>query len=452
MRIVRQGARLNVAEIGDLQAAFDQLPEAGGVLHLPAGTYEIDTTVGCALRDGQHLHLCGDGRSTVLRFTATDGSPLLDLSGVKDSWWPDLKITIRDLVFEGNHASGDALLLRWPNDALIDACAFHHFGGTAIRITPQATNVTVRDCWMRDCQRALHADNLHHLTLHGMQTRSQQDGQVQREHVYIGKHCREVRIVNNHFAYGHAEAIVLDGTAQHVVANNTIEGFPVGIRAVDCRDIAITGNYLHCPTGILLEERNTGFAIANNLFTDNCDHAIAVHAAEGAGGHAITGNVVRQSAYESGQRGFDLSDAGPCVVTGNVFEDLTAEPAVAASEAAAHALAGNLTLDTLAQALGDRPAATPPAADSPWYPLYRKLLSLPPAADRFILPFWQFKTLLGTAAVAASGQPGWWRNDPAQPQAAAWLAAGWLVTLAYRIEGRIVLRRQPGADTGGQLA
>jgi hypothetical protein len=443
MRILGQGCRLDVAEVGDLQTAFAQLPAPGGVLHLPAGTYEIDQTVRFALRDRQHLHLCGDGRATVLRYTATDGSPLLDLSGIEGSWWPDLKITIRDIVFEGNYKCGDALLLRWPNDALIDACAFHHFGGTAIRITPQATNVTVRDCWMRDCQRALHADNLHHLTLHGMQTRSQRDGQIQREHVYIGRHCREVRIVNNHLAYGHAEGIVLDGTAQHVIANNTIEGFPVGIRAIDCRDIAISANYLHCETGVLMQERNTGFAIANNICTDNNQGAIVVRDADGAGGHTITGNIIRQSAYQSGQRGFDLGDAGPCAVTGNVFEDLSETPAIQTMEHAQHTLAGNLVLDTAEQAAeaisGGVPS--PPSPDAPWYPLYGKLSSLPAETESCIVSFSQIGRLLGAAAEEANHTPGWWRNDPRQPQAAAWLAAGWVVALAYRIEGRIVLRR-----------
>ncbi|MBT7163048.1 MAG: right-handed parallel beta-helix repeat-containing protein [Victivallales bacterium] len=444
MRIVSQGVRLNVAEVGDLQAAFDQLPDQGGVLHLPAGIYEIDRTVHFDLREGKHLQLCGDGRGTVLRYTATDGSPMIDLCGVVGSWWPNLKITIRDLAFEGNYDCGDALLLRYPNDALIDACSFHHFGDTAIRITPQATNVTVRDCWMRDCQRALHADNLHHLTLHGMQTRSQNGGQIQREHVYIGRHCREVRIVNNHFAYGHAEGIILDGTAQHVVANNTIEGFPIGIRAVDCRDIAITSNYLHCDTGILMQEHNSGFAIANNICTDNDQGALVFRDAGGAGGHTITGNIIRQSVYETGQQGIDLGDAGPCVVSGNVFEDLTVQPPIAGSYAADHALADNLDLDlrelaTQAMPAGDLPP--PPPSDTPWFPLYEHLQSIPADTNRCIIALGQINRLLGDAAEAASTQPGWWRNEPAQPQAAAWLAAGWLVTLAYRIEGRAVLAR-----------
>ena len=446
MRVVEQGCVLDVAKVGDLQAAFAQLPAAGGVLRLPAGTYEIDRTVQVALRDRQHLLLCGDGRATVIRYAARDGSPLLDLCGVEGSWWPDLKITIRDIVFEGNHECGDALLLRYPNDALVDACAFHHFGGTAIRITPQATNVTIRDCWMRDCRRALHADNLHHLTLHGMQTRSEKDGLVQREHVYIGKHCREVRIVNNHFAYGHAEAIVLDGTAQHIVANNTIEGFPVGIRAVDCRDIAISANYLHCDTGILMEERNTGFAIAGNICTANGQGAIVVRNADGAGGHTIAGNVIRRSAYDSEQRGIDLGDAGPCVVSGNLVEDVTSPPAIGADSASHHEWSANLAIDT-----ADRAAATvsgnnrppPPPPDAPWFPLYEKLASLPAETDQFIVSFGQIRTYLRDAAENANRTPGWWRNDPDLPQAAAWLAAGWLVALAYRIEGRIVLRRIP---------
>ncbi len=78
---MQRGARLDAAEIGDLQEALNRLPEQGGVVHLPAGIYDIERTVVCTLKQGQHLDLTGDGRATVIRFTAGGGRPLLDLRG-----------------------------------------------------------------------------------------------------------------------------------------------------------------------------------------------------------------------------------------------------------------------------------------------------------------------------------------------------------------------------------
>ncbi|MBT3377786.1 MAG: right-handed parallel beta-helix repeat-containing protein [Lentisphaerae bacterium] len=444
MRTVLHGAQIDVTESGDLQEAVRTLPPEGGAIHVPAGTYEIDRTVLCELAEGQHLHLYGDGRASVLVFTGKDGSPFFSVRGVENSWWPDLRVTFRDLSFVGNHASGDALFLRWPNDMLIDSCFFHGFGGTAIRVTPNASNVCVRDCWMRDCRRALHADNLHHLTFRGNQTRSMKDGLVQDEQIYIGRHCREVRLVDNHLAYGHAEAIILDGTAQHAVCNNMIEGFQTGIAAVDCRDITICANYIHCPQGILLTGDTRGFVVSGNIFTNNSEGALMVTESLGSGGHVLTGNVVRQSVYNDGQRGFDLGDAVACVVRDNVFEDLDDGLAVRATRSWLGGEQGNIVSDTLAHAAGecdvDPDVALEPG--SAYQPLFEYLESVDSDVGRLTLTSWELRRIVGEAIPAeAWEEPGWWANTAETPQGRAWLSAGWLIVIAKRIEGRVVLAR-----------
>ena len=192
--------RINAREAGGLQAALDALPDTGGTVWLPAGTYEFTATVEKRLTAGQHLFLVGEGRATVLVNGNRLGEPLLRIVGAEGQWWPDLKITIRDITFAGTRLSGDALVVAYPNDTLIDACSFIGHGGTAVYLKTQGTNATCRDCWMRDCKHALRAENIHHLTLHGNQTRSMQGGQEQAEQVYLDRNCREVRIVNNHLA------------------------------------------------------------------------------------------------------------------------------------------------------------------------------------------------------------------------------------------------------------
>ncbi len=444
MKTLYRATQVNAAEVGDLQAALDLLPPQGGDVYLPAGCYEVDQTVTCHLKEGQHLCLHGDGRATVIRYTAVDGSPLLALDGVPDSWWPDLRITLRDLTLVGNDRCGDGLHLRWPNDALVDACSFFGFGGAAVTITPHATNVTIRDCWMRDCRRVLHADNLHHLTFHGNQTRSRAGGLVQREHVYIGRHCREVRIVNNHLAYGQAEAIVLDGTAQHVIANNTIEGFTVGIRANDCRDLAISANYLHSPTGVLIEGDSRGIVVTGNLFTDNSEQAVRIARSFGSGGHVISSNVIRQSVYNDGQGGIDLGDAVDCVVQGNVLEDVSRGDSITGAGDGRHTCTGNRPSDCAGRARAAM-VGTCPVCESgnPFRALSAWLSTQAPETTRVTLAFWEWRRMSGGALPAeAEADTGWWRNDPTTPQARAWLGAGWLVVTVHRIEGRVVFARQ----------
>ena len=350
---------IDVSRVGGLQAALDLLPAHGGTVYVPAGTHPINRPVVKKLNEGQHLFLVGDGRASVLVNTSTHGDDLLRITGVEGSWWPDLRTTIRDLSLVGNYASGSALVVAYPNDTMIDGCFFIGHGAQAIHLKPHGTNVTVRDCWLRDCKRGLRADNIHHLTFHGNQTRSLQGGQTQQEHVFLNWSCREVRIVNNHIAYGHDRGIVLDGTAQHVIANNTIEGFDVAIDARGigveqprdrCRDITINANYIHAHTGLRLVGECRGFGITGNDFINNTRAAVAIEHGQDGGTHSITGNVVRKSVYDGvfvkaaspDQGGFRLGDCQDCVVTGNVLDGVHPGPGISAGPGGGrHVITGN---------------------------------------------------------------------------------------------------------------
>lgn len=337
---------IDAGEAGGVQEALDALPADGGTVHIPAGRREIDRPLEIALAERQHLYLQGEGRASVLVNTSTSGDPLLSIVGAVGKWWPDLTITVRDISFVGNHASGDALVVDHPNDTMIDACFFIGHGGTAVRFASKGTNATVRDCWMRDCKRALSAENLHHLTMHGNQTRRLNEGQVQREHIYIDRNCREVRIVNNHFAYGDAEGIILDGTAQHVVANNTIEGFQRCIYVLGCRDLAINSNYLHGPHAVVLAGECDGITITGNTMINNTEAAVLIEDASGSGGHVISSNIIRKSVYaeiveDKRQGGIDLGAAYNCLVAANILEDVTGDAAIVALGGGGHVVSGN---------------------------------------------------------------------------------------------------------------
>ncbi|HCA47001.1 MAG TPA: hypothetical protein DEP45_06420 [Armatimonadetes bacterium] len=351
-----RGQWIDAAEAGGIQQALDALPPAGGTVHVPAGRWEVDRTLEIALNERQHLCLQGEGRASVLVNTSTSGEPLLSIAGALGQWWPDLTITVRDLSFVGNRASGDALLVDHPNDTLVDACFFIGHGGTAVRFVSKGTNTTVRDCWMRDCRRALSAENLHHLTMHGNQTRRLNEGQIQEEHVYIDRNCREIRIVNNHFAYGDAEGIILDGTAQHVIANNTIEGFQRCIYAISSRDLVINANYLHGPHAVVLAGTCNGVAITGNTMINNTEAAVRIEDASGSGGHVISGNIIRKSVYagiveDKRQGGIDLGAARDCAVTGNVLENVTADAAIVGLGGGGHVVSGNRIAGNLGEAV-----------------------------------------------------------------------------------------------------
>lgn len=336
---------IDAVQAGGLQAALDALPATGGTVFIPAGRHIFAKPVVKRLQEGQHLFLVGEGRASVLVNENREGQELLHIVGIVGQSWPDLKITIRDLTFLGNHQSGDGLVVDHPNDTMIDACFFQGHGGKAIYFKNHGTNATCRDCWIRDCKRGLYAENVHHLTIHGVQTRSLKDGQEQAEQIYLDRNCREVRIVNNHLAYGQNEAIILDGSAQHTIVGNTIEGFRVGILARndkerDCRDITIGSNYIRMGCAVRLEGKCNGLVVSNNIITDAADGAVVVQDAQGSGAHAITGNVMRKSVY-TGQGGIVLGDSQGCSVVGNVFEEVTAPAICAGPGGGQHLISAN---------------------------------------------------------------------------------------------------------------
>lgn len=340
------GRWINAGEAGGIQQALDALPPDGGTVHVPSGRWVIESTLEIALSEGRHLYLEGEGRASVLVNESTSGDPLLSIAGAIGQWWPDLTITVRDLSFVGNHRSGDALVIDHPNDTMVDGCFFIGHGGTAVRFVSKGTNATVRDCWMRDCRRALSAENLHHLTMHGNQTRRLNEGQRQDEHVYIDRNCREVRIVNNHLAYGDAEGVILDGTAQHVIANNTIEGFQRAIYVIGSRDLTISANYLHGPHAVVLAGECNGITITGNTMINNTEAAVLIEDASGSGGHVISSNIIRKSVYadiveDKRQGGIDLGAARDCVVSGNMLESVTADAAIKSLGGGGHVISGN---------------------------------------------------------------------------------------------------------------
>jgi len=343
---------IDMAAAGGLQAALDALPASGGTIFVPPGRHVLTETAVKHLAERQHLTLVGAGRASILVNENREGQDLLQLVGVKgviSRVWPDLKITIRDLSFLGNHQSGDALVIQYPYDTLVEDCFFEGHGGRAVYFKTNGSNVTCRDCWMRDCKRGVYCESLHHLTLSGLMTRSLPGGQEQAEQLYLGSDCREIRVVGNHFAYGHNEAIIIHGSTHHVISGNTIEGFRVGILGKpdpnstysDCRDVTIGTNYINGGCAVKLDGKCDGFAISNNIIIAAGDGAVVIRNAEGSGAHCITGNIIRKSAFKQ-QGGIHLGDSVGCTVVGNVFQEVLASPAISAGPGGGkHVIASN---------------------------------------------------------------------------------------------------------------
>jgi len=90
------------ASAATIQSAINAVAGSGGIIHLPAGTYSINTTI--TLPANSPIILVGDGREiTELTWTGSAGVPLITMTGPSKS-------IIRDLTVNGGGAGKGILL------------------------------------------------------------------------------------------------------------------------------------------------------------------------------------------------------------------------------------------------------------------------------------------------------------------------------------------------------
>jgi hypothetical protein len=112
------GARpgIDAAEYASLQAAIDALPPAGGVIRLPAGTFEISQPLRITQED---VLLEGAGTATHIKNVNTEGKPAIEIdnpqqTNARATLWQSGCIT----CVTGTRKSGDGILAHHVDEFL----------------------------------------------------------------------------------------------------------------------------------------------------------------------------------------------------------------------------------------------------------------------------------------------------------------------------------------------
>jgi parallel beta-helix repeat protein len=259
------GARpaIDASLYSSLQDAINSVPEAGGMVRIPPGEFEITEPLVIQLSD---FHMEGAGTSTHIINKNTEGRPALILqhpskeeSSEAELW----RISLSNFRITGNENSGNGIEARRINEIFITGVTVSYHGGDGI-------------------------------LLH---------------------YCYEdPRISNCLITYNKKTGLNLVACHDIVVSANQFEENYDALRCIDSYNLCMTGNNLddHLGNGVVIE--NTyGSVVAGNMI-EECN-GVAVIMDRDSYGNTVSANVIAHNV--SG--GVDLRDAHGCAVSANTF-------------------------------------------------------------------------------------------------------------------------------------
>ncbi len=258
------GARptIDASRFASLQAAIDALPAEGGLVEIPAGTFEIKSPL---IVRSEDVCLIGAGTATHIKNVNEDGKPALVLehpdgaSGRKNELW---RIRLANFRITGNPKSGHGIAARGINEIFIDGVTVSYHGGDGI----------------------------------------------------VLDHCYEdPRVCDSLITYNKGAGLNLLGCHDIVVSSNQFEENQDALRCFDGFNLCMTGNCLddHLGHGVVVE--NTYGSVVSGNMIEECN-GTAIILDRDCYGITLSANVVAHNGA-----GIDLRDAHGCAVSANTF-------------------------------------------------------------------------------------------------------------------------------------
>ena len=259
------GARsaIDAAQYPSLQAAIDALPASGGMIRLPAGTFEISAPLRITQED---VLLSGAGTATHIKNVNQTGEPAIIIESPKLAENPRAtlwRVQLENLRITGNEKSGHGIHARRIDEIFLHGVTVSYHGGDGVRL-----------------------DNCY----------------------------EDPRICDSLFTYNKACGVNLIGCHDIVVASNHFEENLDALHCTDSFNLCMTGNNLddHLRDGVVIE--NTyGSVVSGNMIEECNGRAIVLD--RDCYGITLSANVI---AHEV-QGGIDLIDAHGCAVSANTF-------------------------------------------------------------------------------------------------------------------------------------
>lgn len=246
-----------------IQAALDALPPGGGVVRLPAGTFELREPLRVTVGD---ILLEGAGTATHLKNVNTEGKPAILVqpgnlaAEPKAMLW---RVKLADLRVTGNPKSGHGIEAVNVNEFFLEGVTVSEHGGDGVHMV---------NCY------------------------------------------EDPRVCDSLFTYNKASGVELVGCHDIVVSANQFEENRDALRCLNGYNLCMTGNCIddHLRHGVVIE--NTYGSVVSGNMIEECN-GTGIVLDRDCYGITLSANVIAHE--QSG--GIDLRDAHGCAVSANTF-------------------------------------------------------------------------------------------------------------------------------------
>ncbi len=327
LRLPGARAVIEAAQYPSIQAAIDALPNEGGVVRLPPGTFEISEPLMVSKGD---VLIEGAGTATHIKNVNTEGKSALILQhqdgsdNRKSELW---RIRLTDFRITGNEKSGHGIEARRINEVFIDGVTVSYHGGDGIRLyfcyeDPRICNSLIT----YNKQTGLNAISCHDVVVSANQFEENMDALRFTDGFNL---CMTGNCLDDHLGDG----VVIENTYGSVVAGNMIEecnGTAIVLDR-DCYGITLSANVIaHEQTdGIALRDAH-GCTVSANTFTIMGKNALSIGPKSGR--ITVTGNnfsnsyigddMTKRAADDQAAGGMVLNGTSNIAVSGNLFSGL----------------------------------------------------------------------------------------------------------------------------------
>ncbi len=285
------GARavIDAGRYPTIQAAIDALPDEGGVVRLPPGTFEISNPLKVTKPD---VLIEGAGTATHIKNINAEGKSALILqhpSGGDNRKAELWRIRLANFRITGNEKSGHGIEANRINEIFIDGVTVSYHGGDGVRLYYCYEDPRICDSLMTYNKKT------------GLNI--------------IG--CHDVVVSANQFEENHDAVRFIDGFNLCMTGNNLDDHLGDGVVIENTYGSVVSGNMIEecAGTAIVLDRDCYGIALSANVIAHNSSGGIDLRDAHGCAVSANTFTISGPDALVIGP------NSGRITVTGNNFSD-----------------------------------------------------------------------------------------------------------------------------------
>lgn len=285
------GSRMAIEAINypSIQAAIDALPANGGVVRLPAGTFEIKEPLIISQED---VLIEGSGTATHIKNVNTDGKPAIEIdnparkTNTRATLW---RVELQNFRLTGNEKSGDGILAHHVDEIFLHGITVSYHGRNGIHLDHCYEDPRICDCLLSYNKAAgVYLDVCHDIVVVGNHFEENQDAVVCKDGFNL---CMTGNNLDDHLRHG----VVIENTYGSVVSGNMIE---------ECNGI-----------GIILDRDCYGVTLSSNVIAHEVLGGIDLRDAHGCAVSANTFTIVKKDALRIGPNSSRIT------VTGNNFSN-----------------------------------------------------------------------------------------------------------------------------------